>query len=142
MGSLLRIAGADADALGLEIPDGPAAATGDGPFDMDHVTEALDQVYDPEIPVSIVQLGLVYRCEEVVDADGARRIELDMTMTAPGCGMGDVLQADAPRAERAVPRFAGIVVYLCWEPPWIIHPTRRKQADGNSGIIGVGPVGG
>src|SRR3546814_12647576 len=88
MGSLLRIAGADADALGLEIPDGPAAATGDGPFDMDHVTEALDQVYDPEIPVSIVQLGLVYRCEEVVDADGARRIEIDMTMTAPGCGMG------------------------------------------------------
>src|SRR3546814_14206022 len=88
---------------------------------MDHVTEALDQVYDPEIPVSIVQLGLVYRCEEVVDADGARRIEIDMTMTAPGCGMGDVLQADATRAVRAVPGLDDVGVNLVWAPRWSLH---------------------
>src|SRR3546814_13484063 len=103
MGSLLRIAGADADALGLEIPDGPAAATGDGPFDMDHATEALDQVYDPEIPVSLVQLGLVYRCEELVDAHAARPIQLDLTMTAHLCGMGYLLHSDAPLRHPAVP---------------------------------------
>src|SRR3546814_20239617 len=100
MGSLLRIAGADADALGLEIPDGPAAATGAGPFDMDHVTEALDQVSDPEIPVSSVQLGLVYRCETAVDADAPSRTESDTTMQAPGSVRGALLAAHAPSARR------------------------------------------
>src|SRR3546814_19923398 len=98
---------------------------------MDHVTEALDQVYDPEIPVSIVQLGLVYRCEEVVDADGARRIEIDMTMTAPGCGMGDVLQADATRAVRAVPGVDAVEVNPVWETRCSNHQspaaTRRQR---------------
>lgn len=123
LGSLLRIDGADADALGLE----PSAAAKDdppeaaGPFDMDRVLEALGQVYDPEIPVSIVELGLVYRCEELPGPLGTRRIEIDMSMTAPGCGMGDVLRGDAARAVLAVPGVDDVDVNLVWDPPWSIH---------------------
>jgi len=121
-GLLLHVAADDADALGLETPAGPAPAADDGrPFDMDRVFDALDGVYDPEIPVSIVQLGLVYRCEEVDGPPGVRRIEIDMTMTAPGCGMGDVLRADAERAVLAVPGVDDVAVNLVWDPPWTME---------------------
>ena len=123
-GLLLRIAADDADALGLEPPEpeGPAPAADDGrPFDLDRVYDALDGVYDPEIPVSIVQLGLVYRCEEVTVPPGVRRIEIDMTMTAPGCGMGDVLRADAEGAVLAVPGVDDVAVNLVWDPPWTME---------------------
>ena len=102
MGTLLRIDGSDADAVGREPPVVPNAS-GDEPFDGSHVIQALKNVYDPEIPVNIVDLGLVYRCDEVPLPDDRRRIEVDMTMTAPGCGMGDVLSADAERAIQAIP---------------------------------------
>ena len=121
MGTLLRIDGADADALGLEVPDHPAASVGDADFDISHVLDALQGVYDPEIPVSIVELGLVYRCEEHEGADGTRRIEIDMTMTAPGCGMGEVLRSDAIRTVMAVPGVDDVEVNLVWDPPWSIH---------------------
>jgi metal-sulfur cluster biosynthetic enzyme len=88
---------------------------------MERVFEALGQVYDPEIPVSIVELGLVYRCEEVAGPLGMRRIEIDMSMTAPGCGMGDVLRADAARAVFGVPGVDDVEVNLVWDPPWTIH---------------------
>jgi probable FeS assembly SUF system protein SufT len=121
-GSLLRVAADDAEALGLETPDGPAPAADDGgPFDMSRVFDALDGVYDPEIPVSIVELGLVYRCEEVSGPLGMRRIEIDMTMTAPGCGMGDVLRADAERAVLAIPGVDDVEVSLVWDPPWTMQ---------------------
>ncbi len=122
MGSLLRIAGEDADALGLEplsTPEGSAEI--DGPFDMAQVYAALDQVYDPEIPVSIVELGLVYRCEELPGPLDTRRIEIDMSMTAPGCGMGDILRGDAARAVLAVAGVGDVEVNLVWDPPWSIH---------------------
>ncbi len=123
MGTLLRIDGSDADALGVEFAaDVDARADQvDGPFDMARVIDALQGIYDPEIPVSIVELGLVYRCEEVERADGTRRIEIDMSMTAPGCGMGDVLRADAHRAVAAVPGVDEVEVTLVWSPPWTIH---------------------
>jgi probable FeS assembly SUF system protein SufT len=120
MGALFRIDGHDADAVGLEPPAGGGAAP-DGPFDMDQVTAALHSVYDPEIPLSIVELGLVYRCEEVLRPDGARRVEIDMTMTAPGCGMGDVLRADALAAVGAVPGVDEVEVNLVWQPPWTLQ---------------------
>ncbi len=119
LGTLLRIDGADADALGLE-PDAPEAAPA-GPFEMAHVIDALQGIYDPEIPVSIVELGLVYRCEEIGRSDGTRRIEIDMSMTAPGCGMGDVLRADALRAVQAVAGVDEVEVTLVWDPPWTIR---------------------
>lgn len=121
MGTLLRIDGADADALGIELDDVAAPSDDGGPFDSQRVLDALDEVYDPEIPVSIVELGLVYRCEEVVNPDGTRRIEIDMTMTAPGCGMGDVLRNDAMRVVQAVPGVDEVEVTLVWQPPWTIH---------------------
>jgi probable FeS assembly SUF system protein SufT len=133
MGLLLRIDGDDADALGLPPPtaatdggvgdDGPRAGggVGDAPFSIDRVLEVLDGIYDPEIPVSIVALGLVYRCEAFDRPDGTRRVEIDMSMTAPGCGMGDVLRADAERAVRAVPGVDDVEVNLVWQPRWTVH---------------------
>jgi len=126
-GTLVRIAATDADALGLETPDELEHADDDSRrFDMGRVHEALGGVYDPEIPISIVELGLVYRCEEVEGPLRTRRIEVDMTMTAPGCGMGDVLRADAERAVLAVPGVDEVHVNLVWEPPWTIQ--RMSQA--------------
>ena len=121
LGSLLRIDAADADALGRERPEDADAAEADAPFDMSRVLDALGQVYDPEIPVSIVELGLVYRCEELPGPLGTRRIEIDMSMTAPGCGMGDILRADAARAVFAVPGVDDVEVNLVWDPPWTIQ---------------------
>jgi probable FeS assembly SUF system protein SufT len=121
-GQLLRVEADDADALGLEpADDDPAGDQPAGPFDMQRVVDALDQVFDPEIPVSIVELGLVYRCEEIVGPLGVRRIEIDMSMTAPGCGMGDILREDATRAVLDVPGVDDVEVNLVWDPPWTIH---------------------
>ena len=120
LGTLLRIDDADADVVGLE-PHRAEELDGDEDgFHMDQVLEALSGVYDPEIPVDIVELGLVYRCDEVV-VDGRRRIEIDMSMTAPGCGMGDVLRADAERAVLAVPGVDSADVDLVWDPPWTVE---------------------
>jgi probable FeS assembly SUF system protein SufT len=121
-GPLLRIDAADADALGLEVP-GEAHPVGDAarPFHIDRVFDALAEVYDPEIPVSVVELGLVYRCEEVEGPLSIRRIEIDMTMTAPGCGMGDVLRAEAERAVLAVAGVDEVAVNLVWDPPWTLQ---------------------
>ena len=119
MGSLLRIDGTDADALGLD-PVDSTRATADGPFELAQVIDALQQIYDPEIPVSIVELGLVYRCVELRQDDGTRRIEIDMTMTAPGCGMGDVLRADALRAVQAIPGVDDVEIRIVFDPPWNI----------------------
>ena len=125
---LLRIDGNDADALGLTplADDTPADASQSEPdatigFDMERVIDALRTVYDPEIPVSIIDLGLVYRTEEAIQGDGRRRIEIDMTMTAPGCGMGDVLCQDARRAVAAVPGVDDVEVTLVYEPRWTVH---------------------
>lgn len=128
LGSLLRIDEAHADALGLE--PSPAAEpaernvslVGDAAaFSMDLVTQALDTVYDPEIPVSIVALGLVYRCEEVQVEGEGRVIEIDLSMTAPGCGMGDILRQDAKRVVEAVPGVDRAEVVLVWDPPWSVE---------------------
>jgi probable FeS assembly SUF system protein SufT len=121
MGMLLRIDGEDADALGLEPPaGGETTPAGEGGFAMARVMDALQTVYDPEIPVSIVELGLVYRCDEVLRPDGTRLIDIDMSMTAPGCGMGDVLRGDAARVVGAVPGVDDVEVTLVWDPPWSV----------------------
>jgi probable FeS assembly SUF system protein SufT len=122
IGTLLRIEAADGDALGLE----PVTADDDtrdptAEFEMSRVLEALREVYDPEIPVNIVELGLVYRCEDFEGPLGTRRIEIDMSMTAPGCGMGDILRGEAARAVLAVPGVGDVDVNLVWDPPWTIH---------------------
>ena len=120
MGTLLRIDAEHADAVGLEAPERRVVVGSDQPFHLDLVTEALGTVYDPEIPISIVDLGLVYRCDEVV-ANGSRRIEIDMTMTAPGCGMGDLLCAEAQRVVEQIPGVDRADIQLVFDPPWTME---------------------
>jgi probable FeS assembly SUF system protein SufT len=127
-GTLARVEGPAIEALGL--PDGPAAATGPSGtgeerrvaiagsrFTMDHVHDALRTVYDPEIPIDIVELGLVYRCDEE-EVAGGRKISIDLSMTSPGCGMGDVLRGDAERVVARIPGVDEVEVNLVWDPPW------------------------
>jgi metal-sulfur cluster biosynthetic enzyme len=71
--------------------------------------------------VSVVELGLIYRCEERLRADGTRLISIDMSMTAPGCGMGDVLRADAARVVQSIPGVDDVEVSLVWDPPWTVR---------------------
>ena len=93
-GGLYRIGAADADALGKEAPE--VAQVTSGPFSEELLWGALREVYDPEIPVNIVDLGLVYSLRaEPVEGEESRRVTVEMTLTAPGCGMGPSLAADA-----------------------------------------------
>ena len=117
LGLLLRIEGIDADALGLN-PTSAPAHDDDAEFHLDQVMAALGTLYDPEIPVSIVELGLVYRCDAIPLPDGTRRVEIDMTMTAPGCGMGDIIREDAIRTVSALPGVDEVIVNIVWQPPW------------------------
>lgn len=124
-GQLARIAGDDADALGLEVPrpSEPAAA---GAFDIQQVLDALRTVYDPEIPVNVVDLGLIYQCQAQPLAGGGQRVAIQMSMTAPGCGMGDVLREEARAKVLALPGVSEVEVELVWEPPW--DPSRMSEA--------------
>lgn len=120
---MFRILGADAEALGEDAPETTAArpATSavdhDGPPDADAVWDALKSVYDPEIPVNIVDLGLVYSME-VVEEDGRHRVEVQMTLTAPGCGMGPAIAEDAKCRVETVPGVFSAQVDIVWDPPW------------------------
>ena len=117
-GPLARIDGSDADALGLDRPGaGPVEEAGTE-FSAEQVIDVLKTVYDPEIPVNVVDLGLVYRCEISPIGDGRHRVEIDMSMTAPGCGMGDVLRDDARSKVLALRGVGEVEVDLVWDPPW------------------------
>jgi len=116
-GQLARIDGRDADALGVDEPSG-ATPDASAEFEPEQVIETLRTVYDPEIPVNVVDLGLVYRCD-VTPLDGGRhRVEIDMSMTAPGCGMGDVLRQEAQAKVLSLRGVAEVDVQLVWDPPW------------------------
>ncbi len=118
MGYLVRVAALDADALGLESAAQQAAPVDAGPFTLEKVIEKLKTVFDPEIPVNVVDLGLIYVCAAHPLADGAHRVEIKMSMTAPGCGMGDVLKEDARAKVQAVPGVAEVDIEIVWEPAW------------------------
>jgi len=115
-----RINGKDADALGLEIP--PEAqrkmTESDGPPNEDDLWEQMRAVYDPEIPVNIVDLGLVYSCETKKEEDNAYVVAVQMTLTAPGCGMGPVIAEDARQKILEVPGVSDATVDIVWDPPW------------------------
>jgi probable FeS assembly SUF system protein SufT len=116
-GNMARIASADADALGK---DPPAAASPSEPGQLteEHVYEVLRTCYDPEIPVNIVELGLVYDLQILPLPEGGHRVEIKMTLTAPGCGMGPVLQQDVESRLLALPGVKEAAVFLVWDPPW------------------------
>lgn len=117
MGTLLRVDGADADALGLERMLAPNA-DGSEPYSPEHVIGALKGVYDPEIPVNIVELGLIYACEIEPLDDGRSLVRIQMTLTAPGCGMGEVLANEVADKVLALRGVGEVKVDLVFDPPW------------------------
>ena len=118
-GNLFRIAGADADAIGKEPVPPPAIPDNATDQDIEQVIwEQLKTCYDPEIPVNIVDLGLIYRCDVTPLAGGQRSVSVDMTLTAPGCGMGEILVQDAQEKIAVIPTVADVRVDLVFDPPW------------------------
>lgn len=118
-GNLFRISGSDADALGKQPVPPPSIPDNATDEDIESVIwDQLKTCYDPEIPVDIVNLGLVYRCKVTPLGNGQRSVEVDMTLTAPGCGMGDVLVRDAQEKIAIIPTVADVRVELVFDPPW------------------------
>ncbi|MBX3682540.1 MAG: putative Fe-S cluster assembly protein SufT [Thauera sp.] len=122
-GNLYRIDERNADALGLE-PQLSAAppADADGEQTAERVEQAawaqLATCYDPEIPINIVDLGLVYACDVTSNDDGTHDVDVKMTLTAPGCGMGDVLVQDVKEKVEVIPTIRAALVELVFDPPW------------------------
>ncbi len=116
-GYLVRIEGSDADAIG-ETPTRPLTTEDRaGKTTSEMAWEQLKSCFDPEIPVNIVDLGLVYKCE--VDAgEGGERVRVEFTLTAPGCGMGDFLRQDVQQKLLAIPGVAAAEVQVVLDPPW------------------------
>ena len=119
-GNMFRLEAKDADALGLEVAAKPIATTGTPGTAVEIEQEAWIQMrtcFDPEIPVNIVDLGLVYGCE-VTEEDGGKVVDIKMTLTAPGCGMGPTIAADAQGKVMQLQGIANARVELVWEPAW------------------------
>ncbi|MCB1555092.1 MAG: putative Fe-S cluster assembly protein SufT [Xanthomonadales bacterium] len=118
-GNLFRVAGKDADAIGKEPVEPPALQEGASDDDVEVLAwRQLRTCYDPEIPINVVELGLVYRCVVVPQESGQRRIEVEMTLTAPGCGMGEVLVDDVRSKLELIPTVIEADVELVFDPPW------------------------
>ena len=122
-GYMARIDAKDADALGMT-PSSAATAEAPNEFSEKLVWDQLRTVYDPEIPVNVVDLGLIYSCQIMPIAEG-NRIDIKMTMTAPGCGMSDVLKADIERKLLSMPTVKELNVEVVFDPPW--HPGRMTE---------------
>ena len=118
-GNLFRIAGEDADAIGkdpVKLPELPANATEE---DVRRVVwDQMRTCYDPEIPINIVDLGLVYDCDIRPNEDGTHDVDVRMTLTAPGCGMGEILVQDVKEKVELVPTVRRANVQLVFDPPW------------------------
>jgi probable FeS assembly SUF system protein SufT len=119
-GRMFRVDGCDHDALGVDKPEEVKAAEdrAAGPVDEAAVWDVLRTIFDPEIPVNMVDLGLVYGLLLEEREEGGTRVKVDMTLTAPGCGMADVLQQDVRDKLRALPGVSEVEVELVWDPPW------------------------
>ncbi len=118
---LARVAEKDLDALGIERPQtngAGAGATAGGEVDEKAVWDQLKQCYDPEIPVNIVDLGLVYDCQLSKGDNGGTKVEVKMTLTAPGCGMGPAIAHDAQSKIMSIEGVDEAQVDLVWDPPW------------------------
>jgi probable FeS assembly SUF system protein SufT len=138
-GGLLRISNRDADAVGREVPAEPAVASAAGEAGAQAITQEqleplvwdqLKTCYDPEIPVNIVDLGLVYDMR-VSASDGPRhRVDVKMTLTAPGCGMGTYIAEDAKQKILGLPGVSDAEVEIVWSPQWnpnMISPEGRAK---------------
>ncbi|MCW5555542.1 MAG: putative Fe-S cluster assembly protein SufT [Verrucomicrobiae bacterium] len=121
-GNMFRIESKDADALGLEVQARPAATPTSGPVTQEQlekqVWESLKTCYDPEIPVNIVDLGLIYDCHLTPIGENNFKADVKMTLTAPGCGMGPVLAQDVQNKLISLEPIDEANVELVWDPPW------------------------
>ena len=126
-GYMYRVDAKDTDALGISNPTAQIPAVQEGTtFNEQMVWEQLKTVYDPEIPVNIVDLGLVYSCVIAPLEQGGNRIHIKMSMTAPGCGMGNVLKADVESRLSRLPSVKEVHVEVVFDPPW--HPGLMSDA--------------
>jgi len=124
-GRLVRVASTDADAIGKsDEAAAPPAHDPDAPLDEEMVWSALRQCYDPEIPLNIVELGLIYDLDLEESEDG-HDVRIAMTLTAPGCGMGQILADDVEARVRALPGVRSVRVELTFDPPW--SPERMSE---------------
>jgi probable FeS assembly SUF system protein SufT len=118
-GNLFRIAGEDADAIGQEVVKPPELPPNASEEDVRKLAwEQMRFCYDPEIPINIVDLGLVYDCDVQQNEDGTRNVQVTITLTAPGCGMGDILVEDVRDKIRRIPTVREVRVELTFDPPW------------------------
>jgi len=119
-GNMFRIEGADADALGIQAEAKPAS-TG-APVSQEHLEKEiwnqLRSCYDPEIPVNIVDLGLIYDCHLMPLSGSTYKVDVKMTLTAPGCGMGPMLAQDVQNRVLGLEGVEDVAVELVWDPPW------------------------
>ncbi len=130
LGGLFRLAGADADAIGREVAEPLAADASAGPVTETAIWDKLRDVYDPEIPVNIVDLGLIYDLRIEDGGTGGSRVEVKMTLTAPGCGMGGPISMDAKQRIETLPGVGEAQVDVVWDPPWnpqMISPEGRAK---------------
>lgn len=128
-GGLYRIAGKDADAIGKKPEDAASPASAGGDLEA-MVWEQLKSCYDPEIPVNIVDLGLVYAMELAPMPDGTKRVDIKMTLTAQGCGMGASIALDARQRILGLPGITEANVDVVWDPPWtpqMISPEGKER---------------
>jgi len=135
-GGLARIADVDADALGeafaeqarktAETEKAKAEAAEGRPFDEQQIWDALKKVFDPEIPASIVDLGLVYECHADALEGGGNKVTIRMTLTAPGCGVAPLILDDVRERVAKVPGVSDVDVELVFDPPWT--PARMSDA--------------
>lgn len=134
-GNLFRINGSDADALGKQEPDPLVLPDDAADADVERlVWQQLRTCYDPEIPVNIVDLGLIYECSLDKQPDGKRLVRVSMTLTAPGCGMGDILVDDVRSKIERIPTVGEADVELTFEPPWN-HSMMSEVAKLETGML-------
>src|ERR1700722_12213944 len=118
-GNLYRLSGEQADAIGKQVvaaPTLPPNATEDDVREL--AWEQMRGCFDPEIPINIVDLGLIYECKVTPNEDHTRKLDVTMTLTAPGCGMGEVLVQDVREKLAAIPTVREVDVQLTFDPPW------------------------
>ena len=126
-GRMYRLNAEDADALGLSVKaTEQASASMQGELNENMIWDQLKTVYDPEIPVNIADLGLVYSCVIGSNEKGGKLIDVKMTMTAPGCGMGNILKADVERKLSQLPDVTEVRVEIVLDPAW--HPGLMSEA--------------
>lgn len=135
-GRLVRLNGADADAIGKEVPKDPGHDVAHDASDeeiAELVWETLGTCYDPEIPIDIVELGLIYVCDIMPLDDDSIWVSIKMTLTAPGCGMGESIANEVKQKLGRLPRISKVDVEVVFDPPW----TREMMSESAELMLGL-----